>query len=694
MLALWAMCVAFAPTSAQPAADNTAITVTLPAELDPAVRGEVLEALDAAGARLVVPTPDSAPAGWQQHYADALDAALVRNGQVGPLLAAYWARLGGVGGMAGVFAALGLGIAAWWLVASRRQRPPQPAGALPGFRARLRGAGGNVVVDALAIGAFLTVSFVTGYLLLPEAPPVARLTLAGFAGELTMVLVLIAITRLITDPRSATTRLAPLNDAAARHVWRAALVAIILPTPFLLYRAVVTALADGSGADTLTTVAAEALLTTVRIWLFWRVREPVAGLIAHGFGRRRGADRDRIATYWVAVYTAFAVVHLVTVVASELEGADIEDAADRSFMLLILLPFIVGGIGAWFDDATAARQKARGDVSYGATALVQGAVLVVGGVAVLRAWGIDPLAGAAGGDLDRLAGALLQATGAIVVGWAVWRGVEALLDRYAPRSGEAGVDDDGMGKTGSRIDTLLPVLRSAAFVAVVVISGLTALSALGINITALLAGAGVIGLAVGFGAQTLVKDVITGVFYLVEDAFRVGEYIVTDEGKGVVERISLRSVRLRHHRGPVYTIPFGAMGTVQNHSRDWVKIKMLVRVPFDTDIEQVRKLIKRVGVELMEEPSLSAHILAPVKSQGVLDVDDSAIVIGVKFICKPGEQFVIRREAYARIKQSFATQGIAFAPKRVIVEGSGEERQRNRAGAATAIGDDGIDPAS
>jgi small-conductance mechanosensitive channel len=238
-----------------------------------------------------------------------------------------------------------------------------------------------------------------------------------------------------------------------------------------------------------------------------------------------------------------------------------------------------------------------------------------------------------------------------------------------------------MGKPGSRIATLIPVVRSFLFVTILAISAMTALASLGVNIGPLLAGAGVLGLAIGFGAQTLVKDVITGLFCLLEDAFRKGEYVETDAGKGVVEKISMRSVQLRHHRGPLYTIAFGQMGNVVNHSRDWVKIKFELRVPFDTDLELVRKVIKRVGQEIQDDPELGPKILEPVKSQGVTQVDDSGFVIGVKFITQPGEQFMVRREAYARIKQAFVQNGIEFASRRVTVD-SDAEADAGRAAAA------------
>ena len=125
--------------------------------------------------------------------------------------------------------------------------------------------------------------------------------------------------------------------------------------------------------------------------------------------------------------------------------------------------------------------------------------------------------------------------------------------------------------------TLLPILRNILFIVFLVMAALMALSAMGVQIAPLIAGAGVVGVAVGFGAQTLVKDVISGIFYLLDDAFRVGEYIISGSYKGTVESFSLRSIKLRHHRGYLYTVPFGSLGAVQNMSRDWVIDKLHAR---------------------------------------------------------------------------------------------------------------------
>ncbi|RUW43798.1 mechanosensitive ion channel family protein, partial [Mesorhizobium sp. M1A.F.Ca.ET.072.01.1.1] len=145
-----------------------------------------------------------------------------------------------------------------------------------------------------------------------------------------------------------------------------------------------------------------------------------------------------------------------------------------------------------------------------------------------------------------------------------------------------------------------------------------------------IAGAGVVGVAVGFGAQTIVKDVISGVFYLLDDAFRVGEYISSGSYRGTVESFSLRSVKLRHHRGPLFTIPFGELGAVQNQSRDWVTDKFNITVGYDTDIDFARKLIKRIGLELAEDPEFKNWVIEPIKMQGVQEFGEYGIVLRVK----------------------------------------------------------------
>jgi small-conductance mechanosensitive channel len=222
---------------------------------------------------------------------------------------------------------------------------------------------------------------------------------------------------------------------------------------------------------------------------------------------------------------------------------------------------------------------------------------------------------------------------------------------------------------------------------VIAVACLLFLSSLGINIAPLLAGAGVIGLAIGFGAQTLVKDIISGIFFLMDDAFRVGDYIETGGMRGTVEQISVRSLRLRHHRGTLITVPFGDMQSVQNFSRDYVIMKLEFRVSYDTDVEKVRKIIKRINNEIQEDEELSKALMDKIKSQGVREMDDSAMIMRVKFMSIPGEQFVLRREVFRRIQEEFKKNGIQFAHRNVTVylpqEESSAETEKEGAGKDT-----------
>ncbi|HYN37930.1 MAG TPA: mechanosensitive ion channel family protein, partial [Rhodospirillales bacterium] len=138
--------------------------------------------------------------------------------------------------------------------------------------------------------------------------------------------------------------------------------------------------------------------------------------------------------------------------------------------------------------------------------------------------------------------------------------------------------------------------------------------------------------------------------------------------KGTVEHISIRSLRLRHHLGQINTIPFGEIKTVTNYSRDWVILKLELRVPLDTDIEKVRRLVKRVGEEMQQNPELAAALLQPLKSQGVHRMEPSAYVVRVKFMAKPGEQFVLRREVFRRLHAVFQENGIRLGVSPTVVD--------------------------
>ncbi len=284
-------------------------------------------------------------------------------------------------------------------------------------------------------------------------------------------------------------------------------------------------------------------------------------------------------------------------------------------------------------------------------------------------WGLNLLALAKGPDAAPWAGMLFDVIITLLIGQLIWRLIKAALYSEKPAVGGDEGDEEHEVAPSSRLDTLLPLFRNMLLGILVIVVAMIALSSIGVDIGPLLASAGIIGIAIGFGAQTLVRDIFSGAFFLIDDAFRVGEYIELEgDLRGEVEAISIRSLQLRHHRGPVITIPFGELKSITNHNRDWVIYKMNFRMEPETDPQKVKKIVKEVGKELWANPEHGPKFIEPLKSQGVYMIDDdSALVIRVKFMCKPRAQFVLRREIYHRLREVFAERGVKLARRKVEV---------------------------
>jgi small-conductance mechanosensitive channel len=287
----------------------------------------------------------------------------------------------------------------------------------------------------------------------------------------------------------------------------------------------------------------------------------------------------------------------------------------------------------------------------------------------------------------------------MLVGYIIYHAARIWMDQKIAAEtvdeAEAELGDEGGGASAAtRLATLLPLFRSFVLLSIVVTIVLLIATDLGVNVAPLFAGAGIVGLAIGFGAQTLVRDILSGVFFLMDDAFRKGEYIDVGDVKGTVEKISLRSFQLRHHLGALHTIPFGEIKHLTNFSRDWVMMKLPLRLTYDTDVEQVRKLIKKLGQELLDHPVEGQKFVQPLKSQGVYMMEDSAMIFRVKYMTRPGDQWTTRKLVYARIREVFEEHGIKFAHKEVTVripdlpEGgklSAEQKQAVGAAARRAV---------
>ncbi|MGE3293092.1 MAG: mechanosensitive ion channel family protein, partial [Geminicoccaceae bacterium] len=298
------------------------------------------------------------------------------------------------------------------------------------------------------------------------------------------------------------------------------------------------------------------------------------------------------------------------------------------------------------------------------------ALWIIGAAVVLiEVWGVDVTTMAGDATMtSRLLRGVLHAVVIVLLAELAWQLSRSWIDRTLIQTAEADAASTPEAEhRRSRIRTLLPIARNMLFVVLTVMAALMALSALGVEVGPLIAGAGVVGVAIGFGSQTLVKDVISGVFFLLDDAFRVGEYIISGSYKGTVESFSLRSIKLRHHRGYLYTVPFGSLGAIQNMSRDWVIDKQQLTVPYDTNLDLLKKIIKQIGKDLAADPELAPSIIEPLKMQGVEGMGEMGMLVRLKMMTKPGQQFAVRRRANSMLKQRLAENGIRIATPTVQV---------------------------
>jgi small-conductance mechanosensitive channel len=498
---------------------------------------------------------------------------------------------------------------------------------------RLRAAGLRFARDAGAVAAFALGS--VAVLLVFEWPASMRSALIAFFAAFIALRVAIVVSRALLSPADARLRLVPLDDASAlAWHWRIALFAGWLAFGWMIFERLGAHGMTLAGRGIVAFVLGLGLLA-IAVEAFWR--------------RSRAAAVVFVALWALWVLQMMGVFWLVLV----------------AFALPGLLRLTQASVDHALNPAAETRSMAAATIGRGLRAL-----LIVGAAVLLvHAFNLDVDSLAASEAFwPRLLRGAVQALAVVLVADLAWLVASSYIDRsLATAQIEAGNEDEANRR--ARLRTLLPIVRGTLAVVLVVMTVLTALSALGIQVGPLLAGAGVVGIAVGFGAQQLVRDLFAKFSYLFDDAFRVGEYIESGAYKGTVEHLGGRSIRLRHHRGPIFTIPYGQLGAIKNSSRDWVIDKMTIGVAYDTDLDKAKKIIKKIGQALMEEAEFAPQILEPLKMQGVEEFGEFAIRLRLKMKTRPNQQFTIRRRAYAMINKAFAENGIQFAHPTVQVAG-------------------------
>jgi small-conductance mechanosensitive channel len=569
-----------------------------------------------------------------------------------------------------VFGAFGFG--AQWLFRKMTARVRRRLDGLPmeTVKDRLRGIAARLALAFGVIAAFVFGSITP--LLILDMDPIRRGTLLSFLIVFVAIWLAVATGEFLLAPDNARFRIIPMDTVAARF-WCRRLIA------FAGWFALVWVIIQecdtlGFSSEGVELVGYTLGLGVVAIALEAVWRRPVvlhevaeaASSETHRFGRGAAniAVSIGVVVMWVCWVAAPGVMSVLP-----------------AFWLVLVLIILPPAISVSRRAVEHLLRPPGSSQTGGAPGVIEvtlehgiRALLIIGAAAVL-AWGWDvDLVHLAGRDASfaRIVHGVLTTVVILLIADVLWHAAKAAIDSKLAQTADLGQPSSEEARRRARLHTLLPIFRNVLFVLVIAIAAMMALAELGVEIGPLIAGASVVGVAIGFGAQTFVRDVIAGMFYLLDDAFRVGEYIQSGNYKGTVEGFSIRSVRLRHHRGPVYTVPFSLLGAIQNQSRDWVIDKIAVGVTYDSDLEKARKLIKQIGLELAQDPEFAPLILEPLKMQGVENLGDFAVQIRAKMMTLPGEQFVIRRKAYAMIKKAFDANGIKFAFPTVSVTGEGE----------------------
>ena len=517
---------------------------------------------------------------------------------------------------------------------------------LRAMMARLAFATGWALSFAVgSVGAFLCFSW----------PPLLREIVLGYLVAFLCIWLARIVCGFLLAPgggRAARFRIVPMSDPAAKFWQRRIIIAVAVVAFAWVTLGLLRTLGVSPAGLKLLSYIAGVFLLGLALETIWRRH---AGELAAEARPRRLSPRTRsvLATILLVVMWVLWSLHLMPGFWLLMVGSALPLLLSVSRVSVAHLLRPVEGAAEDSAPILAAVALERG---------LRAAIIILAALFLAYVWDIDLIQLTARDTFaTRLIRGGLSAIVIVLVADFLWRLARALIDRKLTSAAPADNLEVEEARRRARLRTLLPILRNVLMVVVMTVAAMMVLSALGVEIGPLIAGAGVVGVAVGFGAQTVVKDVISGVFYLLDDAFRIGEYIQSGSYKGTVESFSLRSVKLRHHRGPLFTVPFGELGAVQNMSRDWVIDKMMIGITYDSNLDTAKKLIKQIGKDLAADPEFKPHILEPLKMQGVEQFGDYAIQIRMKMMTKPGEQFAIKRKALALIKKAFDANGIKFA---------------------------------
>lgn len=481
------------------------------------------------------------------------------------------------------------------------------------------------------------------------------------------VRIIMALAWLLATPRGAGLRLLRLDDAGARRLCRYAFVVGTLAAAGLALAEL--AFEVGLGYNTRTLIAKLTSLLThlALILLVWRTRRGVAAAIRGESGD--SGLRSLLAEIWPFAATVTIAAFWVTWALSVANGFQRALQFLGVTAAVLTAGYLIWALAVGLLDRSFERAESRtgpllnsGADRYHALSrqVLNALTCVLTFIVLLQAWGLNAFSWFAAGTVgQRLASAALTIGIAVALALLAWELLSWSLRRRIERW-----TSEGDLLRAARLRTLVPIIRTCVLVAIVMVVLMTALSELGVNVAPMLAGASILGVALGFGSQKLVQDFITGVFLLMENTMQVGDAVTAAGVSGVVEHLSIRTVRLRAGDGSVHVVPFSAVTTVTNANRGFGNAAIRVSVTANSDIATVTGIMRGIGAEMRRDPAFSAQILGDIDIWGVDQVDGAMVTIAGQIRTTDKGKAGVQREYNRRLLEAFRTHGIALANPR------------------------------
>ena len=399
-----------------------------------------------------------------------------------------------------------------------------------------------------------------------------------------------------------------------------------------------------------------------------RFRRPIAHLIRNQPLSRRLTRRalsdsiEILGTYW---YVAALILVGVSLVATFISAGDTSTALRQSLIctVLVVLCMVINGLVRRHAQKPQRGHKRHALYSerlksflYTLAHLVVWLVFIELG---LRVWGMS-LISFTEGDGHEISVKLFGLGGTLLFAWLIWILSDTAIHHALTRSRK--------GLANARAQTMMPLIRNVLFAAIFIIALIVALANMGMNVTPLLAGAGVIGLAIGFGAQSLVADLITGLFIIIEDSLAIDDYVDVGGHLGTVEGLTIRTVRLRDIDGIVHTIPFSEIKSIKNYSREFGYAIFRVAIPYNMEIDDAIKLMREVGQKMRTDPLQRRNIWSPLEIQGVESFESGSAILRARFKTAPIKQWEVSRAFNLSLKRHLDEAGLDLATPRLSVQ--------------------------